>query len=193
MRRARGDHGQRPGAGVEGLLTAGEPDRAGDHVEPLVVAGVPVLRRPVSARGHGDLADPDPVTGVGSVLQDPHLGGRGQQRVALVRADHGHLGQSRVGVREQELGHQPQQRARGLQLGQVPGLGDELKLRPRDGPGVGQPVLGGHDPVRDAPDDQHRRGDPGQPAEQGGIGHRGSAVDLQRGPVGRHGHLLGVR
>ena len=42
--------------GVEGLLACGEPDRAGDHVEALVVPPVAVLGRAGGVRGQDDLA-----------------------------------------------------------------------------------------------------------------------------------------
>src|ERR1700728_3449192 len=77
------DHDQGPGPDVVRGGADGEPDRAREHVEALVVLGVAVLRRAVGVRGEGDLAEAEAVRGMAAVLEDAHLRRAGQHDVAV--------------------------------------------------------------------------------------------------------------
>ena len=68
VRRARRDHHQRARRRVEPRVAAGEPHRAGHHVETLVVLAVPVLRRSHRVRRDHYLGHPEPVRGAAAVL-----------------------------------------------------------------------------------------------------------------------------
>jgi hypothetical protein len=66
----------------------GEPGDSGHDVEPLVVPGVPVLRRAVGVCGEGDLPDAEPVAGRSAVFEDPHLHRAQLDRLAASGRDH---------------------------------------------------------------------------------------------------------
>jgi hypothetical protein len=72
----------------------------------------------------------------------------------------------------------------------VPGGGEQLKPRARDGRGVGATVAGVGDLVAVTPDNDGGNGDAGQAGRQAGVAHGGAAVDGEGGAVARHDGLL---
>jgi len=72
---APGGSSRSAGGGGVARLSDGEPRRARDDVEALIVAGMPMLWRAIGVRGECDLAHAEPVLGGPSIFEDAHLDG----------------------------------------------------------------------------------------------------------------------
>ena len=119
------------------------------------------------------------------------VAGAGQRRLAVCRADHRNAGRAVPSARE--VPDRRQQPVGRLELGQVPGLGQEQEPGVRDGLGVGPAVLDRDDAVGLAPDHEHRDRHRRQAVQQPRVGHGPPGVGIQRAPVGGHRRLLRVR